>query len=77
MSPDEKWLVTGGGTDYTIRVWDLATGKWLRMFQAPLKMGNMTITKDGKTMYVGDDCFKAFKPFSHFGFSGLQGQTIT
>lgn len=49
FSPDERWLATGGGKDYAIRIWDVTDGKLVHtcMHHADIPTGILW-TPDGK-----------------------------
>jgi RNA polymerase sigma factor (sigma-70 family) len=55
LSPDDKWVISGGG-DGAIRLWDTSTGKEVRAMQlperargqAPQVIYNLALTRDGK-----------------------------
>src|SRR5262249_41655139 len=70
FSPDGKWLISGGGTqenpdDYSspwrnssIRVWDVVTGKQLRVFKDTDARGpirSLALASDGRTLAVSCD----------------------
>ena len=60
ITPDGNSLVTGGSEDSTIRVWELSSGKQLRLFQCYQKGKNkgvsaLTVRGDGKQIASGSE----------------------
>jgi len=58
---DQNQFIVTGSQDKTVRLWELSTGRLLKIFRPPIGEGPMgmilaaTISPDGKTIAVGDE----------------------
>jgi WD40 repeat protein len=54
MTPDGKYVVSGGSWDGTVRLWDLATGQEVRRFTGhEYAVTSVAVTPDGKYVVSG------------------------
>jgi RNA polymerase sigma factor (sigma-70 family) len=54
FSPDGKALLSGGDTDRTVRLWELATGKELVQMRAEKQLTGIALSPDGTTVATGE-----------------------
>ena len=54
ISPDGK-LAVSGGTDKTIIIWDINTGKLRKQFTINAEVMSMAFSSDSKALYLGND----------------------
>jgi RNA polymerase sigma factor (sigma-70 family) len=54
FSPDGKVLLSGGDTDRTVRLWDLATGKELVQMRTENHLTSIALSRDGTTVATGE-----------------------
>jgi WD40 repeat protein len=63
FSGDGKWLMTAGGWDHSARLWDVASGKQLRVFQARAdEVISLSISDDGKRLATGSGGGGKYRP---------------
>ena len=53
VTPDSRHVISGSW-DYTLRVWDLESGKELATFTGESEMHSCAVAPDGQTIIAGD-----------------------
>jgi WD40 repeat protein len=60
FSPDGKTILTlGGGSDLTVRLWDVETGRQIFSVPAGVGYSSLFFFPDGQTFYAGDNVYNA------------------
>jgi RNA polymerase sigma factor (sigma-70 family) len=79
FSPDGKVLLSGGDTDRTVRLWDLATGKELVQMRTENHLTSIALSRDGTTVATGelDGTVRLWEAATGKPLATLKGHTAT